>query len=132
FDPEKTPKTVRCHEPPQVMLAYLKYQWSLGDDQKRKDAFSRLQDLAIEISSTSGLQPYEPTEILSSFRHATLCATKWAKAWHTWALFSTAVMSHYTLRGLTNFASQFVVAIVTGYFHSIACATHAKGVDDGV
>ncbi|GJZ87366.1 retrovirus-related pol polyprotein from transposon TNT 1-94 [Tanacetum coccineum] len=65
---EKTTKTVRYHGPPQVMLAYLKYQWSLRDDQKRKDAFARLQ----------------------------------------------------------------VVVVVTGYFHSIACATHAKGVDDGV
>ncbi|PWA90617.1 target of rapamycin [Artemisia annua] len=167
FDPETTPETVRYHGPPQVMLAYLKYQWSLGEDQKRKEAFARLQDLAIEISSTPGLQPSAPSglvgvsnvslmarvylklgawqwalspgldddsiqEILSSFRHATHCATKWAKAWHTWALFNTAVMSHYTLRGLPNFASQFVVAAVTGYFHSIACAAHAKGVDDSL
>ncbi|GJX78343.1 serine/threonine-protein kinase TOR [Tanacetum coccineum] len=167
FDPETTPETVRYHGPPQVMLAYLKYQWSLGEDQKRKEAFARLQDLAIEISSTSGLQPSAQTglvgvsnvslmarvylklgtwqwalspglddesiqEILSSFRHATHCATKWAKAWHTWALFNTAVMSHYTVRGLPNFAAQFVVAAVTGYFHSIACAAHAKGVDDSL
>ncbi|KAJ0760716.1 putative non-specific serine/threonine protein kinase [Helianthus annuus] len=70
--------------------------------------------------------------ILSSFRQATNSATKRAKAWHTWALFNTAVMSHYTLRGLPNFAAQFVVAAVTGYFHSIACAAHAKGVDDSL
>lgn len=167
FDPETTPETVRYHGPPQVMLAYLKYQWSLGEDQKRKEAFARLQDLAIELSSTSGHQVSTPTgfggvsnvslmarvylklgawqwalspgldddsiqEILSSFRHATHCATKWAKAWHTWALFNTAVMSHYTMRGLPNFAAQFVVAAVTGYFHSIACAAHAKGVDDSL
>ncbi|KAM0066920.1 putative non-specific serine/threonine protein kinase [Helianthus debilis subsp. tardiflorus] len=167
FDPETTPETVRYHGPPQVIFAYLKYQWSLGEDQKRKEAFARLQDLAIELSSTSGLQPSPPTglvgvpnvslmarvylklglwqwalspgldddsiqEILSSFRHATHCATKRAKAWHTWALFNTAVMSHYTLRGLPNFAAQFVVAAVTGYFHSIACAAHAKGVDDSL
>ncbi|KAF5809366.1 putative non-specific serine/threonine protein kinase [Helianthus annuus] len=167
FDPETTPETVRYHGPPQVIFAYLKYQWSLGEDQKRKEAFARLQDLAIELSSTSGLQPSPPPglvgvpnvslmarvylklglwqwalspgldddsiqEILSSFRHATHCATKRAKAWHTWALFNTAVMSHYTLRGLPNFAAQFVVAAVTGYFHSIACAAHAKGVDDSL
>ncbi|KAI3669407.1 hypothetical protein L6452_40642 [Arctium lappa] len=167
FDPETTPETLRYHGPPQVMLAYLKYQWSLGEDQKRKEAFARLQDLAIELSTTSGLQASTPTglvgvpnvslmarvylklgtwqwflspglddasiqEILSSFRHATHCDTKWAKAWHTWALFNTAVMSHYTLRGLPNFAAQFVVAAVTGYFHSIACAAHAKGVDDSL
>lgn len=41
-------------------------------------------------------------------------------------------MSHYTLRGLPGIASQFVVAAVTGYFHSIACAAHAKGVDDSL
>ncbi|KAI3733193.1 hypothetical protein L1987_64413 [Smallanthus sonchifolius] len=167
FDPETTPENVRYHGPPQVILAYLKYQWSLGEDQKRKEAFARLQDLAIELSSTSGLQASTPTglvgvpnaplmarvylklgiwqralspgldvdsiqEILSSLRHATHCATKPAKAWHTWALFNTAVMSHYTLRGLPNFAAQFVVAAVTGYFHSIACAAHAKGVDDSL
>ncbi|KAK1436478.1 hypothetical protein QVD17_02258 [Tagetes erecta] len=167
FDPETIPETVRYHGPPQVILAYLKYQWSLGEDQKRKEAFARLQDLAIELSSTSGLQASTPTglagvpnaslmarvyqklgiwqwalspgldddsiqEILSSFRHATHCATKRAKVWHTWALFNTAVMSHYTLRGLPNFAAQYVVSAVTGYFHSIACAAHAKGVDDSL
>ncbi|KAD4584827.1 hypothetical protein E3N88_22428 [Mikania micrantha] len=167
FDPETTPEHVRYHGPPQVMLAYLKYQWSLGEDQKRKEAFARLQDLAIELSSASALPASTPTglvgvpnvslmarvylklgiwqwalspcldddsiqEILSSFRQATHCATKRAKAWHTWALFNTAVMSHYTLRGLPNFAAQFVVAAVTGYFHSIACAAHSKGVDDSL
>lgn len=45
FDPETTPATVRYHGPPQVMLAYLKYQWSLGEDHKRKEAFARLQVL---------------------------------------------------------------------------------------
>lgn len=71
-------------------------------------------------------------DILTAFRNATHCATKWAKAWHTWALFNTAVMSHYTTRGLSNVTGQFVVAAVTGYFHSIACAAHAKGVDDSL
>ncbi|GJZ58064.1 putative reverse transcriptase domain-containing protein [Tanacetum coccineum] len=52
-----------------------------------------------------GLGDESIQEILSSFRHATHCATKWANAWHTWALFNTAVMSYYTLRGLPNFAS---------------------------
>lgn len=41
-------------------------------------------------------------------------------------------MSHYTLRGFPSLAGQFVVAAVTGYFHSIACAAHAKGVDDSL
>lgn len=41
-------------------------------------------------------------------------------------------MSHYTIRGFPSFASQYVVAAVNGYFHSIACAAHAKGVDDSL
>ncbi|KAJ6985134.1 hypothetical protein NC653_023190 [Populus alba x Populus x berolinensis] len=166
YDPETSPENMRYHGPPQVMLAYLKYQWSLGEDHKRKEAFSRLQDLAIELSSTPNMQSIIPTglmgstgqnvhllarvyrilgvwqwalspgldddsiqEILSSFSNATQYETKWGKAWHSWALFNTAVMSHYTLRGLPNVASQFVVAAVTGYFHSIAYAANAKGVD---
>lgn len=41
-------------------------------------------------------------------------------------------MSHYTLRGFPNIAAQYVVAAVTGYFHSIAFAANAKGVDDSL
>ncbi|KAJ1388344.1 Tetratricopeptide-like helical domain superfamily [Sesbania bispinosa] len=106
YDPDISPENVRYHGPPQVMLAYLKYQWSLGEDSKRREAFIRLQ--------------------------ATQYANKWAKAWHKWALFNTAVMSHYTLRGFPDVAAQFVVAAVTGYFHSIACAANSKGVDDSL
>ena len=69
-------------------------------------------------------------DILAAFAKATQYANKWSKAWHKWALFNTAVMSHYTLRGYP--ASQFVVAAVTGYFHSIACAANSKGVDDSL
>ncbi|KAH0784688.1 hypothetical protein KY290_004286 [Solanum tuberosum] len=151
----------------QVMLAYLKYQWSLGEDHKRKEAFARLQDLAMDLSRTATLQPVmqnalvassgEPLvacmylrlgtwkwvlspgldgdsiqEILSAFRNSAHCATKWGKAWHTRALFNTAVMSHYTLRCFANIAAQFIVAAITGYFHSIACGAHAKGVDDSL
>lgn len=39
-------------------------------------------------------------------------------------------MSHYISKG--QVASQFVVAAVTGYFHSISCAANAKGVDDSL
>ncbi|KAL2490207.1 Serine/threonine-protein kinase TOR [Abeliophyllum distichum] len=167
FDPETTPETVRYHGAPQVILAYLKYQWSLGEDHRRKESFTRLQDLAIDLSRTPVLQQASQSsllgcsnipllarvylklgtwqwalspgldddsirEILNALQSATHCATKWAKAWHTWALFNTAVMSHYTLRGFPNVAAQFVVAAVTGYFHSIAYAAHAKGVDDSL
>ncbi|MBA0716947.1 hypothetical protein Golax_004798, partial [Gossypium laxum] len=169
YDPEASPENVRYHGPPQVMLAYLKYQWSLGDDHKRKEAFARLQNLAREFSISLNIQSIASTasmsgtnanvpllarvyhklgawqwslspgldddsiqEILTAFRNATQCATKWAKAWHAWALFNTAVMSHYTLRGFPVIASQFVVAAVTGYFHSIACAANTKGVNDSL
>lgn len=43
YDPEISPENVRYHGPPQVMLGYLKYQWSLGEDSKRREAFIRLQ-----------------------------------------------------------------------------------------
>ncbi|KAK4401785.1 Serine/threonine-protein kinase TOR [Sesamum angolense] len=167
FDPETTPDTVRYHGDPQVILAYLKYQWSLGEDHRRKEAFARLKDLAMDLSRTPVLQQTTQSgmtvssnmplvarvylklgtwqwalspgfdddsiqEILTAFRNATHYATKWAKAWHKWALFNTAVMSHYTLRSYPSIAAQFVVAAVTGYFHSIACAAHAKGVDDSL
>lgn len=71
-------------------------------------------------------------DILNAFTKATQYANKWAKAWHKWALFNTAVMSHYTLRGFPDVAAQFVAAAVTGYFHSIACAANSKGVDDSL
>ncbi|KAL5787993.1 hypothetical protein ACOSP7_004942 [Xanthoceras sorbifolium] len=169
YDPETSHENVRYHGPPQVMLAYLKYQWSLGEDHKRKESFARLQNLAMELSSAPVIQSVTPSgltsgattnvpliarvylrlgcwqwalspglddesiqEIRAAFRNATHCATKWAKAWHKWALFNTAVMSHYTVRGLPTVASQYVVAAVTGYFHSIACAANAKGVDDSL
>ncbi|XP_034226738.1 serine/threonine-protein kinase TOR isoform X3 [Prunus dulcis] len=169
YDPESSHESVRYHGPPQVMLAYLEYQWSLGEDLKRKEAFARLQNLAIELSSAPSMQPDTPTglmscsspsvpllarvylrlgswkwtlssgldddsiqEILAAFRNATQYANKWARAWHTWALFNTAVMSLYTVRGYASVASQFVVAAVTGYFHSIACSANTKGVDDSL
>ncbi|CAI0401191.1 unnamed protein product [Linum tenue] len=169
YDPETSPENGQCHGPPQVILAYLKYQWSLGEEHKRKEAFARLQNLAMELSSAPNIQSalstgslsttsgYAPLlarvylrlgtwqwalspglddesvqEILDAFRNATQYATKWGKAWHTWALFNTAVMSHYTLKGFPDVASQFVVAAVNGYFYSIACAANAKGVDDSL
>ncbi|RDX82964.1 Serine/threonine-protein kinase TOR, partial [Mucuna pruriens] len=165
YDPEKSPENVRYHGPPQVMLAYLKYQWSLGEESKRREAFIRLQNLAMELSSSSSIQPVTPSgftsglnpsvpllarvyrtlgswqwslspglvdesikDILNAFTKATQYANNWAKAWHKWALFNTAVMSHYTLRGFPDVAAQFVGAAVTGYFHSIACAANSKGV----
>lgn len=43
YDPESSPGNSLSHGHPQVVLSYLKYQWSLGDDLKRKEAFSRLE-----------------------------------------------------------------------------------------
>ncbi|RWR77912.1 serine/threonine-protein kinase TOR isoform X2 [Cinnamomum micranthum f. kanehirae] len=167
-DPE-SPGISSFHGPPEVMLAYLKYQWFIGDDHKRKNAFCRLQELSIELAEMANISPGASSgsantsglgvpllarvylklgnwqwalspgleeesipEILMAFRSATQCATNWAKAWHRWALFNTAVMSHYTLRGFPTVTGQYVVAAVTGYFHSIACAATAKGVDDSL
>ncbi|GAB2247138.1 hypothetical protein Droror1_Dr00007020 [Drosera rotundifolia] len=171
YDPETSPRSVGFDGQPRVMLKYLKYMWSIGEDHKRKDAFSRLQDLAVELTSSASLSPVSSAglmstspctpsvpllarvylrlgcwkreltpvldeesiqEILGALRNATQCAPKWGKAWHTWALFNTAVMSLYTLRGFGSAAAQFVVAAVTGYFHSIACSANAKGVDDSL
>jgi FKBP12-rapamycin complex-associated protein len=71
-------------------------------------------------------------EILISYNNATLSAKDWGKAWHIWALFNTEVMSRYTLRGRPDIAGKYVVAAVTGYFYSIACASTTKGVDDSL
>ncbi|XP_039157640.1 serine/threonine-protein kinase TOR isoform X3 [Eucalyptus grandis] len=162
FDPE-TSENVGYRGPPQVMLAYLKYRWSLGDDIKRKDAFIRLQNLGVELSSATKPQVISPMgltrskspggrllarvyltlgswqwalspgldeetieEILNAFGKATRCEPKWAKAWHKWALFNTAVMSHYSSIGYPNVAAQFVAQAVTGYFRSIAWGANAK------
>ncbi|KAI3919103.1 hypothetical protein MKW98_016656 [Papaver atlanticum] len=169
YDPETTLGDLPYHGPPQVILAYLKYQWSLGEDVKRYESFARLQDLALELSGAMNSSPRLPVgsvsssslriplmarvylklgtwqwalspvldddtiqEILVAFRCATECATDWSKAWHKWALFNTAVMSHYTIRGFSDLAGQYVVEAVTGYFHSIAFAATAKGVDDSL
>ncbi|KAH7665067.1 Non-specific serine/threonine protein kinase protein [Dioscorea alata] len=168
YDPEVCPEKL-YHGHPQVILAYLKYQWSVGDDFKRKEAFVRLQELSMQLATAANISPgasaspshvsssgvpllarvylrlgnwqraLTPSldddsiqDILKSFKNATQCAKDWAKAWHTWALFNTAVMSHYTLRGYPAITGQYVVAAVTGYFYSISCASTAKGVDDSL
>eukprot|EP00252_Welwitschia_mirabilis_P018999 TRINITY_DN4284_c0_g1_i1.p1 TRINITY_DN4284_c0_g1~~TRINITY_DN4284_c0_g1_i1.p1 ORF type:complete len:1768 (+),score=306.64 TRINITY_DN4284_c0_g1_i1:368-5305(+) len=71
-------------------------------------------------------------EILDALRNATNYARGWSKAWHKWALFNTAVMSHYTLRGLPSVASQYVVDAVRGYFCSIAFGANTTGGDDSL
>ena len=71
-------------------------------------------------------------DILVAFKNATECARHWSKAWRKWALFNTAVMSHFKLRGVPAVASQYVVAAVTGYFHSIAYGANTKGGDDSL
>ncbi|XP_072960137.1 serine/threonine-protein kinase TOR [Typha angustifolia] len=169
YDPESSPEFSLCYGHPQVMVAYLKYQWSLGDELKRKEAFSKLQELSAQLSASSnnyggmlvtssnasnvgvpllarvylklgtwkralspGLDDSSIQEILMSLKNATHYAKDWGKAWHTWALFNTAVMSHYTLRSRPDIAGKYVVAAVTGYFYSIACASSSKGVDDSL
>lgn len=41
-------------------------------------------------------------------------------------------MSHYTNKGRSEIVGKYVVAAVTGYFYSIACASTSKGVDDSL
>nr|AGT16026.1 hypothetical protein [Saccharum hybrid cultivar R570] len=169
FDPESSPELTLYHAHPQVALAYLKYQYAVGDELKRRDAFSRLQELSVQLATTMGNFPgtsanhgtmsnagvpliarvyltlgswkkaLSPAldddsiqEILISYNNATLSAKDWGKAWHTWALFNTEVMSRYTFRGRPDIAGKYVVAAVTGYFYSIACASTTKGVDDSL
>lgn len=44
YDPETSPSDdLPFKSAPQVMLAYCKYQWSLADDVRRRQAFHRLQ-----------------------------------------------------------------------------------------
>nr|AOZ57106.1 Serine threonine-protein kinase TOR [Saccharum hybrid cultivar R570] len=169
FDPESSPELTLYHAHPQVALAYLKYQYAVGDELKRRDAFSRLQELSVQLATTMGNFPGTSAnhgtmsnagvpliarvyltlgswkkalssaldddsiqEILISYNNATLSAKDWGKAWHTWALFNTEVMSRYTFRGRPDIAGKYVVAAVTGYFYSIACASTTKGVDDSL
>ncbi|XP_017430002.1 serine/threonine-protein kinase TOR [Vigna angularis] len=100
------PENVRYHGHPQVMLANLKYQWSLEEDSKRREACIRLQNLAMELSSqpvtpssfTSGLNPSVP---LLARVYLNLGSWQWSLSpfnggKHKWALFNPAVMSHYT------------------------------------
>lgn len=175
YDPELAPLKARFSGPPQVIFAYLKYQWSLGEDTKRKEAFHRLQDLSVELaghahssasmymypiaasnsisSSSSGvsllariykklgtwhwaltpvLDEDSIHEIRIAFQNATEIAEKWSKSWHKWALFNTAVMSHFIHKGLPAVASQYVVEAVTGYFRSIAFGANTKGGDESL
>uniref|UniRef100_A0A0D9WFJ7 Serine/threonine-protein kinase TOR n=1 Tax=Leersia perrieri TaxID=77586 RepID=A0A0D9WFJ7_9ORYZ len=169
FDPESYPKSTLNHAHRQVVLAYLKCQYAVGDETKRRDAFCRLQDLSVRLATTvncysgtlasqvatsnagvplsarvyltlgswkralsPGLDDDSIQEILVSYKNATLGTKDWGKAWHLWALFNTEVMSRYILRGRPDIAEKYVVAAVTGYFYSIACASTTKGVDDSL
>ncbi|CAA6660213.1 unnamed protein product [Spirodela intermedia] len=114
YDPESCSEAFLYNGPPQVMLAYLKYQWSLGEDTKRKEAFCRLQHIGCRCPLLARvylkLGTWQWTLSL-----ATKNARHWGKAWHTWALFNTAAMSHYAFR-CNSISGQYVVAAVTGYF----------------
>lgn len=66
---------------------------------------------------------------MNDFTNATICANTWAKAWHKLALFNTALMSHYTARGMHAAAGRHVVLAITGYFRSIANGAADNGGD---
>lgn len=179
-DPEESspPRAHIYREAPQVMYAYLKYQWfsgkKPGDDQKRFAVFHQLQELALELddsvrhsigletpglplntsnlTATSipliarvhlklgtwhwSLKPSLDEESVKGILHALQCATEyapmWAKSWHKWALFNTAVVAHYAMRGHPSAVHGYVEAAVKGYFRSIAYASARKGGDDSL
>ncbi|KAK9941754.1 hypothetical protein M0R45_007448 [Rubus argutus] len=135
YDPETSHESVRYHGPPQVMLAYLKYQWSLGEDLKRKEAFARLQNLAMELSTAPSIEPVTPTGLMScSTPSVPLIARVYLELgnWN-WAL-SPGLDDDSIQEILFAFrnATHFVVSAVTGYFHSIAYSANTKGVDDSL
>ncbi|XP_024379368.1 serine/threonine-protein kinase TOR [Physcomitrium patens] len=172
YDPETSPPDdLPFASAPQVMLAYYKYQWSLGDETQRRDAFLRLQEIAADlteqnvaevsglfmpnassdVSSTVGgvpllarvhlklgawrwhLNPSLDDEtvrgILKDLSSATQYASKWAKAWHKWALFNTALIVSYTSRGQHAAAGRHVVLAISAYFRSIANGAADNGRD---
>lgn len=173
YDPETCPPDdLPYSSAPQVMLAYYKYQWSLGDDMRRRDAFHRLQGIAVDLTEKNIVQssavmfmPNQPPDVsptvggvpllariqlkLSAWRwhlspgldddsvrgilkdlsNATQGASTWAKAWHKWALFNTALIQHYTTRGQHANASRHVVFAIHGYFRSIANGAADNGGD---
>ncbi|CAM6130085.1 unnamed protein product [Calypogeia fissa] len=173
YDPEIPSEGLHyTSSPPQLILAYLKYQWSVADDDnKRFETLHRLQELAMEASqphmaeamhfaniSPSGTSSAVPLmarihlklgawkwrmnpsldeesliqEILIAFGESTNLARCWSKAWHKWALFNTAVMSHYLRGAQPTKAAQYVVAAVSGYFCSIEYASANKAGDDSL
>ncbi|ACO68161.1 target of rapamycin kinase [Micromonas commoda] len=112
---------------PEVMLAYVKHQWSLGN---RRDAFARLQSLVGELGSFLRLGQWRwaiaddmddstLTDVLTAFRTATDACHGWAKAWHNWALFNAAAMEHYQ-RVAPALANRHVAPAISGFFRSIA------------
>lgn len=53
YDPANSPPRQDVYlEAPQVMFAYLKYQWCLGEDTKRQEAFHQLQELSLALDHT--------------------------------------------------------------------------------
>jgi FKBP12-rapamycin complex-associated protein len=67
--------------------------------------------------------------ILKDLLSATQYASTWAKAWHKWALFNTALIGHYTSRGQHAAAGSHVVLAITGYFRSISSGEADNGGD---
>ncbi|XP_024523697.1 serine/threonine-protein kinase TOR, partial [Selaginella moellendorffii] len=185
YDPEQSDPPPGYVVNPPVMLAYLKYLWSFGEESKRQTAYRRLQYLALDLANgqasmyctpqgasgssgvspvpliariylklgtwnwslhpslpsrppaqagvlTTGLNDESIREISSAYKSAIDYARAWGKAWHRWALFNTAALSHYSLKGDSVKAAHHVVSAVSGYFKSIANASTNKGGDDSL
>ncbi|GAX78992.1 hypothetical protein CEUSTIGMA_g6432.t1 [Chlamydomonas eustigma] len=65
-------------------------------------------------------KPSSINEIMLSLRSATEMASSWSKAWHQWALFNVAVMTHYSHQSDTESALRHVAPAVQGFFRSVA------------
>ncbi|KAH7427558.1 hypothetical protein KP509_10G049100 [Ceratopteris richardii] len=108
--------------------------WGTSDDDETIPLLARvylrlgswhwLLEPDLEESSVQG--------ILHALQRATTYAPKWAKAWHKWALFNTAVVTNYIMGGHPGVVHGYVEAAVKGYFFSIAYASTSKGGDDSL
>ncbi|MEW5302322.1 MAG: hypothetical protein WDW36_005122 [Sanguina aurantia] len=97
--------TWRLGEKPRTSLkgrAYLRlglWQWSMNDGLDNAGVIS---------------------DVLGALRCATEAAPQWAKAWHQWALFNVAVMTHYSAKNENEAAASRVAPAVHGFFKSVA------------
>ncbi|RZC58207.1 hypothetical protein C5167_005499 [Papaver somniferum] len=136
YDPETTLGDLRYHGPPQVIMAYLKQQWSLREDLKRYESFARLQSFLEQQTVRQGCQVVQLVlQILVSPLWPVFIGNLGLGSGHFSPVLdddTIQVISQYSVRGFSYLAGQYVVEAITGYFHSISIAATTKGVDDSL